>query len=76
MNAEEQLRDTAQDADHAATDAARFAGTAIQHAKDANFKMFNETIDRAIAMAESLPQSLRALKRFVTEHPEIDKGGF
>lgn len=76
MNAEEQLRDAAQDADHAATDAERFAGTAIQYAKDANFKMFNDTIDRAIAMAESLPHSLRALRRFVAEHPQLDKGGF
>lgn len=76
MNPEEQLRDVVQDADHAATDAENFAGTAIQYAKDANFKMFNETIDRAIAMAESLPHSLRTLKRFVAEHPELDRGGF
>ena len=76
MDAQEQLGDVTQDADHAATDARNFAGTAIQYAKDANFKMFNQTIDSAIRYAESLPHQLRALKRFVEQHPELDRGGF
>ena len=71
MDLADQLRDFAQDADHAATDAERFAGTAIQYAKDSNFAMFNQTIDAAIAMAESLPHQLRALKTFIATHPEI-----
>jgi hypothetical protein len=71
MDHTDQLRDLVQDADHAATDAERFAGTAVQYAKDSNFAMFEQTIDAAIAMAESLPHQLRALKTFIAAHPEI-----
>lgn len=76
MEAKDELRDVAQDAAHAVQDAENFAGTAVQYAKDANFKMFNQTIDAAIRYAESLPHQLRALKRFIEQHPELEKGGF
>lgn len=76
MDAKDELREVTQEANHAATDAENFAGTAIQYAKDANFKMFNETIDNAIRYAESLPYQLRTLKAFVHQHPELDRGGF
>lgn len=72
MDSKDQLRDLAQEADHAATDVERFAGTAVQYAKDANFHMFNQTIETAIAMAGTLSYHLRELKAFVARHPELE----
>jgi hypothetical protein len=76
MTPEDQLRDHAQDTAGTVSDQESFAGNAAQYAKDANFKMFHEVIDRAIEVAEALPHSLRDLKKFVTAHPELDRGGF
>lgn len=76
MDANDELRDVTREADHAATDAQRFAGTAIQYARDGNFRMFNQTINTAITMAESLPYQLRTLKGFVEAHTELDRGEF
>jgi hypothetical protein len=73
---EERLWELAQTVAGEAADQNTFAGGAAQYAKDRNFKMFNETIDRAIEVAESLPHKLRDLKKFVATHPELDKGGF
>lgn len=76
MIPEDQLRDIAQETAGTVSDQESFAGTAAQYAKDADFKMFHEVIDRAIDVAESLPHRLRDLKKFVASHPELDRGGF
>lgn len=76
MTTEEHLRDLVTIAEHTTDDQRTFAGNAVQYAKDRNFKMFHEVIDRAIDMAGCLPRDLKSLKKFVTEHPELDKGGF
>lgn len=76
MTTEEHFTDVVSVAEHTTDDQRIFAGNAVQYAKDRNFKMFNEVIDRAIDMAGCLPRDLRDLKRFVTEHPELDRGGF
>jgi hypothetical protein len=76
MTDEQILRDIAQQAEGVVDDQRTFAGNAVQFAKDRNFKAFHERIRSAIEMAECLPRDLRSLKRFIDEHPELDKGGF
>lgn len=76
MTDDQVLRDIAQQAEGVVDDQRIFAGNTVQFAKDRNFSAFRERIDNAISMAECLPRDLRSLKRFVDEHPELDKGGF
>ena len=73
---EETLAELARELEHCVTDQDTFAGNVAQYAKDANFVMFNKSIDRAIEYADSLRSKLRDIKQFVTQHPELDKGGF
>jgi hypothetical protein len=48
MTIEEHFTDVVNTAEHTTDDQRIFAGNAVQYAKDRNFKMFHEVIDRAI----------------------------
>ena len=76
MNHADTLNEMAQELAHCVGDQDTFAGNVAEYAKSANFAMFNQGIDRAIEHADSLSAKLRGIKRFVAEHPELDKGGF
>lgn len=76
MSNAEMLTEMAQELANCVIDQDTFAGNVAEYAKSANFVMFNQTIDRAIEYANSLSAKLRDMKRFIAQHPELDKGGF
>lgn len=69
----ERLRDFARDVDANVRDIVTFAGGFAYEARGQHFEAALADFDRAIEHAESLPQKLRDLKKFIEQHPEMDK---